>query len=86
MNQTRTLLIFAWLMVAILLWMEWRKEDNVQAAPQLPVAAEGVGSNAVPSSVPVPGAAVHVEGGALPKNGRSCLRPDPISSNGVVVR
>lgn len=58
MNQTRTLLIFAWLMVAILLWMEWRKEDNVQAAPQLPVAAEGVGSNAVPSSVPVPGAAV----------------------------
>ena len=35
MNQTRTLLIFAWLMVAILLWMEWRKEANVEAASRL---------------------------------------------------
>lgn len=23
MNQTRVFLIFAWLMVAVLLWMEW---------------------------------------------------------------
>ena len=30
MNQTRVFLILAWLMVAMLLWMEWGKE---QAAP-----------------------------------------------------
>ena len=28
MNQTRTFLIFAWLMVATLLWMEWGKEQR----------------------------------------------------------
>src|SRR5690606_18011800 len=49
MNQTRTLLIFAWLMVAILLWMEWRKEANVEAAPEPPVAAD-VQAGAVPSA------------------------------------
>ncbi|MCL7714846.1 membrane protein insertase YidC [Stenotrophomonas mori] len=36
MNQTRVFLIFAWLMVAVLLWMEWGREKN---APD-PVAAE----------------------------------------------
>lgn len=30
MNQTRVFLIFAWLMVAVLLWMEWSRE---KAAP-----------------------------------------------------
>ena len=30
MNQTRVFLIFAWLMVAVLLWMEWGRE---KAAP-----------------------------------------------------
>ncbi len=28
MNQTRVFLIFAWLMVAVLLWMEWGREKN----------------------------------------------------------
>jgi YidC/Oxa1 family membrane protein insertase len=46
MNQTRLFLIFAWLMVATLLWMEWGKE---KAAPLVPaVTAEG--SSAVPSN------------------------------------
>ncbi len=35
MNQTRTFLIFAWLMVATLLWMAWSKE---QATPRTPAA------------------------------------------------
>jgi YidC/Oxa1 family membrane protein insertase len=35
MNQTRIFLIFAWLMVATLLWMEWGKE---KAAPVPPTA------------------------------------------------
>ncbi|WP_027079438.1 membrane protein insertase YidC [Luteimonas mephitis] len=47
MNQTRTFLIFAWMMVAVLLWMEWGKERNpapaaaetAQTAPQAPPSA-----------------------------------------------
>lgn len=34
MNQTRVFLIFAWLMVATLLWMEWNKEQS--APPPAP--------------------------------------------------
>src|SRR5690554_4603061 len=49
MNQTRTLLIFAWLMVAMLLWMEWRKEANVEASPEPPVPAELRGDGPVPA-------------------------------------
>lgn len=36
MNQTRVFLIFAWLMVATLLWLEWSKD---KAAPAVPVVA-----------------------------------------------
>ncbi|MFC5570839.1 membrane protein insertase YidC [Lysobacter yangpyeongensis] len=39
MNQTRLFLIFAWLMVATLLWMEWGKE---KAAPEAPTATQTV--------------------------------------------
>ena len=38
MNQTRVFLIFAWLMVAMLLWMEWGKE---RAAPPAQGHARG---------------------------------------------
>ena len=54
MNQTRVVLILAWLMVAMLLWMEWGKE---QAAPpteatttSLPAA--GPDAAAIPAAVP----------------------------------
>lgn len=33
MNQTRTFLILAWLMVATMLWMEWNKEQAAARAP-----------------------------------------------------
>ncbi|MCW4455337.1 membrane protein insertase YidC [Flavobacterium sp. MXW15] len=33
MNQTRVFLIFAWLMVAVLLWMEWNREKSAPEAP-----------------------------------------------------
>ncbi|RDZ26556.1 membrane protein insertase YidC [Lysobacter silvisoli] len=46
MNQTRIFLIFAWLMVAALLWMEWGKE---QAAPP---PAPAVTATATGSTVP----------------------------------
>ena len=33
MNQTRTFLIFAWMLVAVLLWMQWDNEKNPAPAP-----------------------------------------------------
>ena len=36
MNQTRVFLIFAWLMVATLLWFEWSRD---KAAPAQPAVA-----------------------------------------------
>ncbi len=38
MNQIRTFLILAWLMVAVLLWMEWGKEKSAAAQPQTSAA------------------------------------------------
>ncbi len=38
MNQTRVFLVFAWLMVAVLLWMEWNREKT--APPAAEVAAQ----------------------------------------------
>ena len=64
MTQTRTFLLFAWLMVAALLWMEWNKERQLPppaAAAQVagvqsavPGAAGAVPSASVPGSVPAP--------------------------------
>jgi len=64
MTQTRTFLLFAWLMVAALLWMEWNKERQlpppavaaqaVGAQPAVPVAAGAVPSASVPGSAPAP--------------------------------
>ena len=48
MNQIRTFLILAWLMVAVLLWMEWGKEKTAAAQPQTSAA------QALPSSATVP--------------------------------
>ncbi|MFT4197985.1 MAG: membrane protein insertase YidC [Pseudoxanthomonas sp.] len=39
MNQTRVFLLFAWMMVAVLLWMQWDKWKVQQNAPVAPVAA-----------------------------------------------
>ncbi len=36
MNQTRLFLLFAWLMVATLLWMEWGREQQAALAPATP--------------------------------------------------
>ncbi|MEO6365033.1 MAG: membrane protein insertase YidC [Luteimonas sp.] len=50
MNQTRTFLIFAWLMVATLLWMAWGKE---RAAPA-PLAGANTSTPATAASGTVP--------------------------------
>ena len=49
MNQTRSFLLIAWLLVAGLLWMEWNK---VPPAPAQPTAAAT--DTSVPSSTNVP--------------------------------
>ncbi|MEN4904168.1 membrane protein insertase YidC [Luteimonas sp. TWI1416] len=56
MNQIRTFLILAWLMVAVLLWMEWGKEKAAAAQPAQTSAATA-GSPTVPTPQ-APGAAV----------------------------
>jgi len=53
MNQTRSLLIVAWLTVAALLWMAWDKEHVAPAAAQSATAASSpIQANAPSSSVP----------------------------------
>ncbi|GAB3737149.1 membrane protein insertase YidC [Luteimonas pelagia] len=55
MNQTRAFLIFAWLMVAMLLWMEWQGEREAPAAT--PDTAATTGTPASPADGTVPDAA-----------------------------
>ena len=52
MNQTRVFLIFAWLMVATLLWMEWGKFNAPKpvVTPTTQVAATGAAASTVPSA------------------------------------
>ncbi|QIL19468.1 membrane protein insertase YidC [Thermomonas sp. HDW16] len=60
MTQTRTFLLFAWLMVAALLWMEWNKEKQPQPAPAVATAQSAVPSANAAGAVPsasVPGGA-----------------------------
>ena len=54
MNQTRLFLLFAWLMVASLLWMEWAREKAAPpVAPTAAVATTGaVPTAAAPGAVP----------------------------------
>ena len=67
MNQTRTLLIAAWLFVAALLWMAWNKEQAPpQAANPAPAVAASASQAAVPSVPALPDAAA----GVPPASGR----------------
>jgi len=56
MNQTRVFLIFAWLMVATLLWMEWGKEKAAPPAEAQTVAATAAPDASIPSNASAPGA------------------------------
>ena len=63
MTQTRTFLLFAWLMVAALLWMEWNKEKQAPPAPAATAqaavpSASGTGASAAVPSASVPGSSV----------------------------
>jgi YidC/Oxa1 family membrane protein insertase len=52
MNQLRTFLIFAWLMVATILWMEWNKEHR--EPPATNPTATAVSPTVQPEGLPVP--------------------------------
>ena len=60
MTQTRTFLLFAWLMVAALLWMEWNKEQAPQPAAAVPQATTQAAVPTVAGGIP----AASVPGGA----------------------
>jgi len=51
MNQTRTFLIFAWLMVAVLLWMQWGK-DQETPPPQAATETSAPSAGALPGMEP----------------------------------
>ena len=74
MNQTRVFLIFAWLMVAVLLWMEWGREKAAPPAAS-PAPAATVAQQAVPGATPggVPGA--QVPGASAPVVGAQADAP-----------
>ncbi|MGJ4803302.1 membrane protein insertase YidC [Luteimonas sp. SDU82] len=91
MNQTRTFLIVAWLMVAVLLWMEWNKE---QAAPPVQETVQTLppGGGAVPLSPPagqagVPAApAVPQAPGAVPESSATPARAGAVLVETDVLR
>ncbi|RYE71932.1 MAG: YidC/Oxa1 family membrane protein insertase, partial [Oxalobacteraceae bacterium] len=57
MNQTRLFLIFAWLMVATLLWMEWSKFNAPSPVVSPTAMAQPAAVESVPSAVPLQPAA-----------------------------
>ncbi|SDQ22280.1 YidC/Oxa1 family membrane protein insertase [Pseudoxanthomonas sp. CF385] len=63
MNQTRVFLIFAWLMVATLLWFEWSRE---KAAPAAPAVAAQTTTTTPGSTVPAATAAPATPAGTVP--------------------
>lgn len=73
MNQTRVFLIFAWLMVAVLLWMEWGRD---KAAPATPTVAAQTQATVPGAAGSVPGATVPQAPGSAPANQRP-PRPRP---------
>ncbi len=61
MTQTRTFLIFAWLMVAAFLWMEWNKEQQPQPVTQTPTGVVSAAGAVAPTNIPsakIPSASV----------------------------
>ncbi|WMJ71083.1 membrane protein insertase YidC [Stenotrophomonas sp. 24(2023)] len=67
MNQTRVFLIFAWLMVAVLLWMEWSREKAAPAPAPTTTSAPAAAAS-VPGAPPgeVPSAQVPSADGSVP--------------------
>lgn len=63
-QQTRLFLLSAWLMVAVLLWMEWGKERAAKLAPPPVVAAAQAVPQVVPGATPTAVPTTNVPGQA----------------------
>ena len=76
MNQTRIFLVFAWLMVAVLLWMEWGREKAAPPAAPTTTSAPSA-QQAVPGATPggVPGAQVPGAANAAPTTAQASAAP-----------
>ena len=90
MNQTRLFLLFAWLMVATLLWMEWGKEQQVAHAPAAAVAQVAAPPAMVPgqpAAAPanaVPVGNVPVAPGQAPVSKAAPSAPEVVASTDVL--
>ena len=88
MNQTRAFLVFAWLMVATLLWLEWTKDGARQAAIDraTPAAAVPAAPGATPAVPPaaVPGAPAIPQAGAPLANAQARATATPATPSVTV--
>src|SRR3546814_14504438 len=78
MNQTRTFLIFAWMMVAVLLWMEWGKDSNPAPAP-----VESAQQQVPPSAGALPGMAPGSDAGIPAAKDAGIPSAKPVGSTGA---
>src|SRR3546814_7398720 len=78
MNQTRTFLIFAWMMVAVLLWMEWGKDSNPAPAP-----VESAQQQVPPSAGALPGMAPGSDAGIPAAKDAGIPSARPVGSTGA---
>jgi YidC/Oxa1 family membrane protein insertase len=89
MNQMRTFLIFAWLMVATILWMNWNKERTAPPTPpQAAVSAtttEGLPPPTVPGAVPAAAPGVTVPAAAGQPAVAAQIGPAPVTAPRVTL-
>src|SRR5690606_29937947 len=81
MNQIRTFLLIAWLMVAFLLWQEWGKEKVAAAQPTaaVPAAAQGEVPAAVATPLAAPAAGAIAQASAVATAPTLRLRNDVLA-------
>ncbi len=81
MNQTRSFLLIAWLVVATLLWMEWSKSQMAPPAEAPVVTAPATNANpAVAAMAPVPGLAPAGSTPAMSATGSPALAAAPVAN------
>ncbi len=81
MNQSRRFLIVAWLMVAVLLWMEWGKEQQAARAPAPRATTVQAMPDMVPGQAPtIPGSAAP----AIPGAPQTSAAPPPAAGGQTV--
>src|SRR5690606_2258713 len=83
MNQTRTFLIFAWMMVAVLLWMEWGKEKEAPSPQAVEAVAPAPSAGALPGMSGAPAAAIPSAAPAGGADGVPSARPEAAAAAAI---